>query len=115
MFLPLSDAPNPRGTPVVTYLLIAANVLVYLFFTFPMGTERPSVRDPALAAYLEAIRDSIPADVPLRAVLSQISRYDLFVFEHGFKPAAPQIVDLFASLFLHGGLMHLVGNMWYRG
>jgi len=118
MFLPLSDAPNPRGTPAVTYLLIAVNVLVYLLFTFPMGTERPSVRDPALAAYLEAIRDSIPADVPLGAVLSQISRYDLFVFEYGFKPAAPRIVDLFASLFLHGGLMHLFGNrlfLWISG
>jgi membrane associated rhomboid family serine protease len=113
MFLPLSDAPNPRGTPIVTYLLIAANVLVYVFVTFPMGTERPSVDDPALAAYLEAIRDSIPAHVPLRAVLSQISRYDLVVFEYGFKPAAPQIVDLFASLFLHGGLVHVFGNMLF--
>jgi membrane associated rhomboid family serine protease len=113
MLLPLSDAPNPSGTPIVTYLLIAANVLIYGLVTFPMGTERPSPGDPALAAYVEAIRDSIPPDVPLRAVLSQISMYDLFVFEHGFKPAAPRIGDLFASLFLHGGLMHLFGNMLF--
>lgn len=113
MLLPLSDAPNPRGTPVVTYLLIAANVLVYLLVTFPMGMERPGLSDPALADYLEAVHDSIPADMPLRAVLSHISRYDLVVFEYGFKPAAPQIVDLFASLFLHGSLMHLFGNMLF--
>lgn len=113
MLLPLSDAPNPRGTPVVTYLLIAANVLVYLAITLPMGSLGVDPADPALGRYLIAIRDSLPPGIPLRAVLQQLSAYDLFVFEHGFKPAAPQIADLFTSLFLHGGLLHLLGNMLF--
>lgn len=57
MILPLSDAPNPRGTPVVTYLLIAANVLVYLAVTFPMSGQPVDLADPALRGYLLAIRD----------------------------------------------------------
>ncbi len=113
MLLPLSDAPNPRGTPVVTYLLIAANVAIYLLFTVPLGMERASLDDPALGAYLNVIRDSIPPGVSLRAVLEQLSAYDLFVFAHGYKPAAPQVTDLVASLFLHGGFMHLFGNMLF--
>lgn len=113
MLLPLSDAPNPRGTPVVTYLLIAANVAIYLLFTVPLGMERASLDDPALGAYLTVIRDSIPPGVSLRAVLEQLSAYDLFVFAHGYKPAAPQVTDLVASLFLHGGFMHLFGNMLF--
>jgi membrane associated rhomboid family serine protease len=113
MLLPLSDAPNPRGTPIVTYLLIAANVVVYVLFTLPLGAERANLDDPALGAYLNVIRDSIPPGVPLRAVLEQLSAYDLFVFVHGYKPAAPQVTDLFASLFLHSGFMHLFGNMLF--
>lgn len=113
MLLPLSDAPNPRGTPIVTYLLIAVNVLVYVAITLPMGSVGVDPADPSLRGYLLAIRESLPPGVPLRAVLQQLSAYDLFVFEHGYKPAAPQIADLFASLFLHGGLLHLLGNMLF--
>jgi membrane associated rhomboid family serine protease len=113
MFLPLSDAPNPRGTPVITYLLIAANVIVYGLFTFPMGMQHADVNDPTLRSYLEAIRESLPPGVSLREVFAQLSAYDLFLFAHGYKPAAPSVSDLFASLFLHGGLMHLFGNMLF--
>ena len=31
MFIPIGDAPNPKGIPFVTYTLIAVNVAVYLF------------------------------------------------------------------------------------
>jgi membrane associated rhomboid family serine protease len=113
MILPLSDAPNPRGVPVVTYLLIAMNVAVYVLVSLPLGLEPPDVGDPAFAAYLEVIRDSLPADVPLRAVVETMSAYDLYVFEHGYKPGAPSLADLLYSLFLHGGLMHLFGNMLF--
>lgn len=113
MLLPLSDAPNPRGTPVITYLLIAANVIVYGLFTLPMGMQHADINDPSLRSYLEAIRESLPPGVSLRDVFAQLSAYDLFVFAHGYKPAAPSVGDLFASLFLHGGLMHLFGNMLF--
>ncbi len=113
MLLPLSDAPNPRGVPVVTYLLIAINVAVYVLVTLPLGFEPPNVRDPAFIAYIDVIRDSLPPDVPLRAVVANMTAYDLYVFEHGYKPGAPQFADLLFSLFLHGGLMHLFGNMLF--
>lgn len=113
MLLPLSDAPNPRGVPYVTYLLIALNVAVYVLVSLPLGFERPDVRDPAFTAYIQVIRDAIPPDVPIRAVVANMTAYDLYVFEHGYKPGAPQLADLLYSLFLHGGLMHLFGNMLF--
>ncbi len=51
-------------------------------------------------------------------MLAHLSAYDLFVFRHGFRPAAPSAVALFVSLFLHAGLLHLAGNMlilWIYG
>src|SRR5512140_506435 len=113
MFLPLSDSPNPGGRPYVTYALIAANVLVYLGISLPMSFQPPDPSDPALRAYLLFLRDLLPPNVSLYDVLHQISAYSVFVFEHGYKPGAPSVVDLFTSLFLHSGLMHLVGNMLF--
>jgi len=113
MFLPLSDAPNPGGRPYVTYGLIALNVLVYLLVSLPLSGAPPDPDDPALLAYLQVVREQLPPGVPLRAVVNTLSAYDLYVFEHGYRPAAPRIPDLFYSLFLHGGFVHLVGNMLF--
>jgi membrane associated rhomboid family serine protease len=113
LLLPLSDAPNPGGRPYVTYGLIAANVLVYALVSLPLGVRPADPRSPAFEAYVEVVREQLPPEVPLRAALATTSAYDLYVFEHGYKPAAPQLADLFYSLFLHGGFLHLFGNMLF--
>jgi len=113
MFLPLSDSPNPAGRPYVTYALIAVNVLVYALVSFPLSSQPPDPGDPALPAYVTYLRDSLPSDAAVYRALRQVSAYDLYVFSHGYKPGDPGVADLFASLFLHGGLMHLLGNMLF--
>ncbi len=40
-------------------------------------------------------------------------QYGVYVFEHGYKPGVPEVSDLFYSMFLHGGLAHLAGNMLF--
>jgi membrane associated rhomboid family serine protease len=113
VFLPIGDYPNPRGLPWMTVALIAANVAVYLLVTLPLGAERPDPNDPLVREYLRAIAPALPQDVSVQAVLAELTRYDLFVFDHGFRPAAPGIADLFTSMFLHAGLLHVAGNMLY--
>lgn len=112
MVLPIGDTPNPRGVPVVTYLLIALNVAVYVLVSLPLSAERPAPGDPLLAAYLRAMSQAVDASA-MRELLAHVSRYDLFVFQWGFRPVAPSVVDLGASLFLHGGFLHLAGNMLF--
>ena len=90
MILPLSDAPNPRGVPYVTYALLVLNVTVYLLWTLPLSQQRPSLRDPMLAEYVRTVRQALPAEVPLEVALRGLSAYDLFVFKHGFQPGAPE-------------------------
>jgi len=111
MFLPISDMPNPRGTPVVNYLLLGINIALYLLITFPLSTTHPNPADPALMEYIRAIPQYW--NLPASELLRHISAYDLFVFAHGFKPAHPSVVDLFSSMFLHAGFMHLAGNMLF--
>jgi membrane associated rhomboid family serine protease len=111
--LPIGDAPNPRGAPVVTYLLIAANVAVYLLVSVPLGAQHPASNDPALREYLQVMSESVRDRATLQQLVAHVSAYDLFVFNWGFRPAHPSVVDLFTCMFLHGGFLHLFGNMLF--
>jgi membrane associated rhomboid family serine protease len=113
VILPLGDTPNPRGVPVVTYALLAANIAVYVLITLPLSMTPVDPSDPALHDYLHIITKSLPRALPPRQILQNISAYDLFVFEHGFRPAAPHLPALVVSLFLHAGFLHLFGNMLF--
>jgi membrane associated rhomboid family serine protease len=113
VFIPTGDTPNPRHfTPWVTWALIGANVAAYLLINLPL--DRPAdPADPALMDYLRAILPHLPRGISPDAILASTSAYDLFVFQHGYKPGAPALDDLFASLFLHANIIHLAGNMLF--
>jgi membrane associated rhomboid family serine protease len=112
VFLPTGDTPNPRNfTAYVNWGLIALNVAVFILFALPLEGRRADPNDPELRRYIDAIAERLPPDVSLRQL--QVSAYDLFVFEHGYKPGAPGLFDLLFAMFLHGGLMHLAGNMLF--
>ncbi len=113
MFLPLGDSPNPRGVPFVNYALIAINVAVYLLVALPLGSQQPGLEHPLLEGYVEYLIQQHGRGPLLRDLLGSISVYDLFVFEHGFRPVDPSPRDLLTSMFLHGSLAHLAGNMLF--
>ncbi len=113
MFLPVGDQPNPRGTPVANYAILAANVLIYVALTLPLSFRPADPSDPRLAEYVETIRQNLPPGVSIQDLLRQVSEYDLFVFSWGYRPAEPSVLALFASMFLHGGFAHLFGNMLF--
>lgn len=88
--IPIRDENPTRSTPFVTIGLIAANVLV---FALQMLQPLESQQDFVFAW------GAIPRDITLG--------WDLL-------PAIPIAwVTLFTSMFMHGGLMHLGGNMLY--
>jgi membrane associated rhomboid family serine protease len=114
MILPLGDQPNPRGfIPYVNYTLIFINVAVYVLITLPLSMQPPDPKDPMLVEYVQTVAPTLPRGVSVNQILRQVSAYDLFVFSYGYRPAAPSVVSLFTAMFLHGGLMHLFGNMLF--
>jgi membrane associated rhomboid family serine protease len=113
MVLPIGDAPNPRGAPWVTYLLIAANVAVFVFLTVPLAAVQADPSSPGFGEYVEVMSRAIRDPAVFQRALANLSAYDLFVFDHGFRPAAPSFSDLFSSMFLHAGFAHLAGNMLF--
>lgn len=114
MFIPIGDTPNPRNyIPWVNYALIGINVAIYLIISLPLSMRAVEPSDPNLHEYIRLIAPDLPAWVSLYDVLLQIKAYDIFTFVHGYKPAAPEITDLFFCMFLHGGFLHLAGNMLF--
>jgi membrane associated rhomboid family serine protease len=89
---PLRDDNPITITPFVTWILIAINVAVFLY----------QVTLPPKAGQLFVMQfGSIPS-----VVLGSRSLPANFA-------AIPPLFSIFTSMFLHGGWMHLVGNMWF--
>jgi len=99
--------------PIVTYALIAANVAAFLLLNVPLDSRRADVRSPEFREYVEVMARELEGRVDVRQLVAQTSAYDLFSFEHGYRPATPQLPDLFSCMFLHGSFMHLFGNMLF--
>ena len=107
MFIPIGDSPNSPRTPWVTYGLMGINILVFLLF-YSLAFRPASPTDPYAQAYVRVLAQERGVDAT-----GAITAYDTFLFHHGFKPAHPRLADLLFSIFLHGGLLHIAGNMLF--
>ena len=93
--IPIRDENPSRSFPVITILLIAVNIAVYAYQFF-LGPDAQAfvVRFGAIPWEITHFRE-LPG-LPPESV-SMI----------------PSVLTLFSSMFLHGGLLHLLGNMLY--
>lgn len=107
--MPVGDSPNPTSRPYITIALIALNVMVFLLITLPLSRLRPDFNNPMLLEYVRRMEPHID----VRFLLENITAYDLITFKYGFRPVSPSPVSLLTSLFLHGNLAHLAGNMLF--
>jgi membrane associated rhomboid family serine protease len=82
--IPIRDEIRTRRTPVVNYLLIAANVVVFLFMWLAASSQETWVYQFAM----------IPVN-----------------YRDGV--GAGDVADIFTSMFMHAGLAHIGGNMLY--
>jgi rhomboid family protein len=87
--IPLKDKNPSYGIPFVNYLLIAANAAVF-FYELSLGKGLDSF----------FIRYGL---IP--------SRYFEMVAQH--TNFITRYVPFFTSMFIHGGWLHIIGNMWF--
>src|SRR6185369_2207700 len=78
-----------------------------MFFFLPVDESRPARRFPWVNLSLIALNTYIFFTTATQASFERI------VLRHGFTPAHPHLQDIFSSMFLHAGLLHLVGNMYF--
>lgn len=122
MVIPVHDVNPVRRTPWVTYALIAANVLVFLTTPGIAGSVAGS-SELAQLCHLQAFMDQYAA-VPRELIHHQMPRLvptgDVGVGPGGLGcVVGPPSYDkspplsVFTAMFLHGGWLHLLGNMLF--
>ena len=87
--IPLRDINPSRTIPFVNYILIALNVLIFLF-------------ELSLGKHLDELFYRF-------AVVPAHWMHDVLMMQIGIS----SVVPFFSSMFLHGGWMHLLGNMLF--
>jgi membrane associated rhomboid family serine protease len=80
----------------------------------PLYDNQPTKRPPVLTLALIALNVFVFVGWQLRVGLAQSVQMAAFVpAELALGRDAGAIPDLFSSMFMHGGWMHLIGNMWF--
>jgi membrane associated rhomboid family serine protease len=110
MILPLGDeGGDRRTTPIVNYLLIALNILVFVVFQGLGANENFTL---AYATVPQEIVTGQDAVTPPTTVEDPATGQPVTV--PGLEPTPiPVWLTLITSMFMHGSLLHLAGNMLY--
>jgi len=110
MFIPIGD-DNTDSTrrPLVNLLLVAANVLVFVFLQGLGGNLRFTYAFSAVPQEIVTGRDAVtPAQVAEDPLTG--SQFEL----PGLQPTPVSVyLTLLTSMFMHGGIAHILGNMLY--
>src|SRR4030042_5516342 len=98
--IPIKDTIHSRSFPLVTWLLVIANVLIFVLIELPLNQLQ-----------LERLIGTFGVTPNLCAapILNGISSVSIPGVGVLFRGCA---VPLLTSMFLHGGWLHIIGNMW---
>jgi membrane associated rhomboid family serine protease len=110
MVLPLYDDNTDRvSTPFVNYALIAVNVLVFVFL------QRLGENEPFTYAFSTVPREIVTGeDVVTADQVFREPRTGQTLVQPGLQPTPlSPYLTLLTSMFMHGSLMHLAGNMLF--
>jgi len=110
MVFPLYDDNSDRATtPIVNYALIAINILVFVFLQ-QLGTNDRFTY--AFSTVPEEIISGRDVRTPDRVRVDPATGQELLV--PGLQPTPFSVyLTLIFSLFMHGGIAHIAGNMLF--
>ena len=110
MIFPLYDDNSDRTTtPVVNYILIAINILVFVFLQQLGSNDRFTY---AFSTVPEEIVTGRDISTPDRIAIEPMTQQRVQV--PGLQPTPVSVyLTLITSMFMHGGFAHLFGNMLF--
>jgi membrane associated rhomboid family serine protease len=114
MAFPIADDNSDRKSfPVVTVAIIVVNALVFLIFQGAGNNQSFTQAFSTVPKEITTGKDIVTEDGPVqhaRTADGEIVEYR----QPGLKPTPiPVYFTLLTSMFMHGGWMHLLGNMWF--
>jgi membrane associated rhomboid family serine protease len=110
MLFPIADENDDRrSTPWINYVLILINLFVFVFLQGLGSNERFTYAYSTVPAEIVSGRDIVTPD---RVVVEPITGQRMAM--PGLQPTLiPVWLTLITSMFMHGGLAHIFGNMLF--
>ena len=110
MLFPIADENSDRrSTPWVNYALILANIFVFVFLQGLGSNDRFTYAFSTVPAEIITGRDIVTPD---RIVVEPMTGQRLAI--PGLQPTLiPVWLTLITSMFMHGGIAHIFGNMLF--
>jgi len=118
--IPIRDENPTRTTPYIVYLLIALNVFVYMVDQLgghtvlaynAMGQAVGRIPVDGLWNYTMVPAQIWQSNPDLPARIANVPQIGVVLVPH--PSPSPVWLTIFTSMFLHGGLLHIGGNMLY--
>ena len=110
MVFPLGDDDSDiRTLPIVNYVLIALNVFVFVVFQGMGQNDDFTYKYSTVPAEIASGEDKVTDG---RIVQDPITGQQFRVPGLGVTPVSVYLT-LLTSMFMHGSIMHLLGNMWF--
>ena len=79
---------------------------------FPYKDDNPRILVPYVTYVIISINVLIFVFQLNMGMVSSAAEIE-FIYRFGFIPANFSIITVFTSMFLHGGISHIMGNMWF--
>jgi rhomboid family protein len=109
MLFPIADDNSARtATPIVNYVLIAVNILVFVFLQGFGNNEKFTYAFSTVPGEIITGKDIVTRPVVAQTFTGQ--RIEM----PGLQPTViPVYLTLITSMFMHGGIAHIFGNMLF--
>lgn len=96
MFFPIRDDQPRFSKPFINYFIIALNIAVYVLLEVPAQAQGRRAFDILILQF-----GLVPHD--LTRAIAGVPQY----------PLGANILTILTSMFLHGDLFHILGNLWF--
>ena len=110
MLMPIGDDNSDRRLkPMINYLLIAANIFVFIFFQGLGTNEKFTYSFSTVPAEIVSGKDVVTEDQMYEDPVTG-ERFTV----PGLEPTPISVyITLITSMFMHGGIAHIFGNMLF--
>ncbi len=117
MLVPFHDDNPTTRAPIVTLAIVAVNATV-LYGVYRLPPDKQAMLFYArgfVPARIAQLFDGKPLEIEVREPAPRLGAPDLVRIRRIALPPSPRqiLLSLLTCMFLHGGWMHFIGNMWF--
>lgn len=112
MVLPIGDDNSDRSSfPIVNVILIALNVLVFVVFQGMGSNQAFTLAFATVPAEILSGRDIVTEDQTIE-IPTKLGPQEVVM--PGLRETPVTVyITLLTAMFMHGGIAHLLGNLWF--